>query len=837
MKWVLALLSLVGSLLWVSLCLCGSSGAGEPFADGEGIELDRAIPANERGILCLTLGDKGRIYGGTTGRAAHLFVYDPAKEHVRSLARLEGGVGFAYALIRLPDGSLIGGTQADPTGTAVKTDPDAVGRLYRFTLKEDGSAQVEELGVPVKGQGIYTLAYLKETNQIAGNTWPDGHFFTYDLTTKKFKDHGAIAGYRTFETPQHAADLNRHTKAKISYPRQVSRAIAVDEKTGVYTGGAGGYLYRLDLKTQKLEKLKIRLPAVPGREAWASLEAAVFHPRMNREAGPYASLVGGTSDGYLFELRIFDKDKMVLRPRGRALGQGGIQGLVISKEPGGGKGGGGGEGGQGVTFRGLGGHRLGMPRWFVFRHGGGSSELSPGNIPRVDGQLSMVSFGALISDDKGNLYAGETDRIARLVRYSSKPRAKPKPTAKQPEKQTLGESPALEPPRKLACRIVFASAGTTTDGSGYTALRVGLDGKVYVGASRYGGYAWLLRFDPATKSLFMEKVVNVQQLTGEYLKGINTQGKIHAIILVGPDGRIWFATKQAHEIFDTRPEYGEDLEGYPGGHLCYYDPKTGFSRSVGILKRQEGLMGGAIDKARGKLYYRTEPKNLFLVYDIKSGQVQERGHVGAACRYMVSDKSGAVYSPGRGNYLTRYDPETGYLEDLAVKVQGKGGYTAPYVIALGPNGKLYGAGVSHPSIMEFDIDTYKKGPFPEVTMRNVAPAAPPGLPVNDIHAGVFGKDGRFYYPLLTNGPLVKGGKAEVHLRIMRFDPKTKKSETVGIPDTSSLDESKVKHAYVRDVKYKLDYIQGAVVGEDGTLYLMDIYPQLNVACFPKLTAP
>src|SRR5262249_4526985 len=115
--------------------------------------------------------------------------------------------------------------------------------------------------------------------------------------------------------------------------------------------------------------------------------------------------------------------------------------------------------------------------------------------------------------------------------------------------------------------------------------------------------------------------------------------------------------------------------------------------------------------------------------------------------------------------------------------------------------------------------------------------APPGLPVNDIHAGVFGKDGRFYYPLLTSGPLAKGGKAEVHLRIMRFDPKTKKSETVGIPDTSSLEESKVKHAYVRDVKYKLDYIQGAVVGADGTLFLMDIYPQLNVACFPKLTAP
>src|SRR5262245_61617057 len=81
----------------------------DPLARGEAIPLDRALPANERGILCLALDGKGRVYGGTTGRAAHLFVYDPEKDAVRSLARLAGGVGFAHGLVALPDGSLIGG--------------------------------------------------------------------------------------------------------------------------------------------------------------------------------------------------------------------------------------------------------------------------------------------------------------------------------------------------------------------------------------------------------------------------------------------------------------------------------------------------------------------------------------------------------------------------------------------------------------------------------------------------------------------------------------------------------------------------------------------------------
>jgi hypothetical protein len=139
--------------------------------------------------------------------------------------------------------------------------------------------------------------------------------------------------------------------------------------------------------------------------------------------------------------------------------------------------------------------------------------------------------------------------------------------------------------------------------------------------------------------------------------------------------------------------------------------------------------------------------------------------------------------------------------------------------------------------MEFDIAHYKPGAFPEVIVRNVAPAAPAGLPIHDIHAGVFGKDGKFYYPLLTTGPLIKGRKAEQHLRVMRFDPATHKVETVGVPDVSDLDESKVKHVYTRDARYKVDHIQGAAVGADGTLFLMDIYPQLNVVCFPGLTAP
>jgi hypothetical protein len=829
MRWILPLALVFGTAAHSQ----PPSAADSPFARGTAIALDRILPANERGILCLSADGMGNVYGGTTGRAAHFFKYDPQMKLAVSLVRLEGGIGFSYGLVHLPDGSFIAGTQADPTGTAVTTDPAAVGKLYRIVITGPASVKLEVLGVPVAGQGIYTLAYDAKTNTVAGNTWPDGHFFTYDVKTGQFKDHGAIAGYRTFEIPQHAADLNKgikDEKDKIRYARQVSRAIVVDPATGAYTAGADGVLYRFDFRQQKLEKLTLKLPAAEGRESWASLDAAVFYPKQTEGGETMSVILGGTSDGYLVELRVYDEKKILLRGRGRPLAQPGIQGLVqgpATKGPG---------GKSGFTVYGVGGHKEGMPRAFTFRHGGATMALFAGGIPHVDGQPSMVGFGAIIHDGQGNIYAGERDRIGRLVRFSMGPPPKPVVQKKVIYVPPDGGAKVIMPAKRIECHVVFAPEGTTTDGSGYTAIVVGLDGRVYVGAARYGGYGWLLRFDPSGKALFMERVVSLQELTGENLQGINTQGKIHGILIVGPDGRIWFVSKQAHEVFGTRPEYGEDPAGYPGGHLCYFDPKTGFSRSMGILKKQEGLMGGAMDKERNKLYYRTEPKNHFLTYDIKTGKVQDRGHTGAAGRYMVIDKEGAVYTIGRGDYLCRYDPLTGYVEDLAVKLEGAGHYTAPYVLQLGPNGKLYGVGTSHPWVLEFDIANYKKGLFPEVTVRNVAPAAPQGLPIQDIHAAVFGKDDKLYYPLLTTGPLEKDGKPQQHILLMRFDPQTNQSEVVGVPDPM-VDDTKVKHAYVRGEKYKMDYMQGAAVGPDGSLYLMDIYPQLNVVCFPGLTAP
>src|SRR5262249_16187298 len=202
---------------------------------------------------------------------------------------------------------------------------------------------------------------------------------------------------------------------------------------------ADGYLYRYDFGAGKLTKLDVRLPAVPGRESWASLDAAVVHARKH-DGEEFASVVGGTSDGYLFELRIGGKQKYELRPRGRVFAQGRIQGMVIKSGPKEGA----------FTVRGVGGGGEGMPRSFTFRQGGASSAVIPSGIPLVDGQLSMVGFGAMIAAPDGTIYAGERDRIGRLVRFSTASKEKEKPAPPQPP--PLGKLAEDNPP-KLGCRV------------------------------------------------------------------------------------------------------------------------------------------------------------------------------------------------------------------------------------------------------------------------------------------------------------------------------------------------------------------------------------------------
>ncbi|MHB9108232.1 MAG: NHL repeat-containing protein [Armatimonadota bacterium] len=357
----------------------------------------------------------------------------------------------------------------------------------------------------------------------------------------------------------------------------------------------------------------------------------------------------------------------------------------------------------------------------------------------------------------------------------------------------------------------------TTSDTGYTAIEVGPDGKVYVGTAWYGGSAHFIRLDPATGK--WEDLFHAHQLTRDAGTGLDSQSKFHAKPLVDADRVVWVATKQGNEEFANRPEYGESATGFAGGHLFSFDTRTGRTLDHGILMKQEGIMGGAIDRARKRLYFVSDPKGHFLIYDIVKNSVRDLGRSGPTPRYMGIDAKGRVFAMGAPlpgdtspGAVTMYDPATDKLNQLAVTVDGDPKeYRTPYVIVMNADGtKLLGAAMSCKYVLEYDLSTVKLNNANPYANGSITCRLAAGITPGDTHAGTLGKDGCFYF---NSGAT-----------LYRYNPAARTAEEVGTIAPPNNRDGATVHS------------QGAAVGPDGTLYMKFIYPY-QVLAFDKLTAP
>ncbi|MDX9866539.1 MAG: hypothetical protein RBT78_01310 [Kiritimatiellia bacterium] len=316
------------SALWLALTVCAFSGRAQDWAQvnirhRQRIDLRELgyagvneIPANSSAITSLLTARDGLIYGATSGESAYLFLFDPALNKVRHLGRIAAEEGVHHALAEDREGNLYLGTGRDlfreiplsEGGIGRGNEADKIlwqdirrhysgyagGHLYRYRPQQsngrvrlpDMLCETEDLGIPVARNAIYALTSDAAGEEVYGLTYPDGHFFVYDLRRGRVRDLGEVDSQIVFRGPE------RHW-------RSLPRALICDPGTGrVFFSSTGGRLRYYCPKGKQMAEAQAR---IPGDDYHLQFYTDYAVAEMFAQA-PSGLIYGGSSDGYLFAL-------------------------------------------------------------------------------------------------------------------------------------------------------------------------------------------------------------------------------------------------------------------------------------------------------------------------------------------------------------------------------------------------------------------------------------------------------------------------------------------------------------------------------------------------------
>jgi hypothetical protein len=333
------------------------------------------IPNGESAITSLAVAPNGILYGATSGKRSHLFMLNPRHGFVQPLGFLRGVTAVAHALSVSATGEVYVGTS--PGGHLLKYSPRGEGD--RPSAAQE-ACEVADLGQPVGGESIGALILDRNSNTIYGLTSPNAHFFRYGIEAREFSDLGVVAR----EAPE---------GEKFESEKMVSRVLVLDSKGNVYCSGENGSLFRYEKEKQKLEKMNLQVPAVPGREPWTRVDAFLCDPS--------GLIYGGTSDGYLFR---FDPDTATIQNLGKPLHQYRIAGLVKAS--------------NGKIY-GVGGDEDEMARLFSYDTGTAAYEIlgfvDVNRRPYYTWQAYVIK--AMAAGLDGTVYIGQGERISRLYLF------------------------------------------------------------------------------------------------------------------------------------------------------------------------------------------------------------------------------------------------------------------------------------------------------------------------------------------------------------------------------------------------------------------------------------
>ncbi len=373
------------------------------------------IPADSSCITALMKHDaNGKIYGATSGKRAHLFVYDRHVNKVFPLGALpEGEKGVHGAIAQGEDGRVFVGTGLNeielfklsrkmPEGRrAIENQlwrdirnryaDYAGGHVYAYEpAKGDAqvylpgaAAEVKDLGIPVPHNSVYAMTMHRDGATLYGISYPDAELFSVNVISGETKRLGVVM-------------------QKLSYPgpercwRGVPRAIVSDNLGTLWTSGDDGLLVGYAPKIGEFVKTTMRVPG----EYWETQACNCFPVVEQIFAREDGALIGTTSDGFVFtahtcqnRLRNWGKPRVERRIRAATIGKDGRLYMIAGEK-------------DNVT------------RLFSFRQDEGHLDWGVLGVDRSPYYAKIAyQFDAMATGEDGTVFIGESDRRAKLFLF------------------------------------------------------------------------------------------------------------------------------------------------------------------------------------------------------------------------------------------------------------------------------------------------------------------------------------------------------------------------------------------------------------------------------------
>ena len=284
---------------------------------------------------------------------------------------------------------------------------------------------------------------------------------------------------------------------------------------------------------------------------------------------------------------------------------------------------------------------------------------------------------------------------------------------------------------------------------------VGPDGKFYFGLASEissSNYVRLCRYDYETNSV--EELFKIEDVILPQDRAIRAS-KFHSSISFLPDGRIIMTTHTTdksprHPTWLPYAYYHHLWEGFAGGEIITYDPKTGHAENLGMPKPHESIYGSVYDPAHNALFCLGFMRGHLYRYSLDEKRVIDLGKVAEHYSFRLTlGPDGNVYGSTNTGWVFRVNTDTLKIEDLNFQFKHEP-YDHAYrcnmmsIARTGPDGRLYMTSMYSRSIYALDTKTDK---FEDMGWYLPTDRYSPLENRHGVHAMDFDVNGVLWYPV------------------------------------------------------------------------------------------